>query len=334
MTFIIGNKYEIIEEIGQGSFGKVFRGKHIRTSEEVAVKIQFKSIVNVLQHEAKIYKQLENIIGIPTMRNYGQEDGFHYLILDYLDKPLDKLMVTKPECLSFFIEAVKVIETIHKAGIIHRDIKPDNLMIKERKTNTKNTTSETPVIYIIDFGLSKWFLDSSGNHIKEKTNKAMVGTIKYSSINIHNGIEPSRRDDIESLCYSFMSLYEKELMWAKLCDELKKTPEIDETRVDETRVDETRVDETRVDETRVDETRIDETRVDETRVDETRKKIVCEKIKKLKLDYNLFIDLPGEFIAILLYVRNLKFEEAPNYKYIINILKNLLDNFSHSNKLN
>ena len=329
MTFIIGNKYEIIEEIGQGSFGKVFRGKHIRTSEEVAVKIQFKSIVNVLQHEAKIYKQLENIIGIPTMRNYGQEDGFHYLILDYLDKPLDKLMVTKPECLSFFIEAVKVIETIHKAGIIHRDIKPDNLMIKERKTNTTNTTSETPDIYVIDFGLSKWFLDSSGNHIKEKTNKAMVGTIKYNSINVHNGIEPSRRDDIESLCYSFMSLYEKELMWAKLCDELKKTPEVDETRVDETRVDETRVDKTRVDKTRV-----DETRVDETRVDETRKKIVCEKIKNLKLDYNLFIDLPGEFITILLYVRNLQFEEIPNYNYIINILKNLLDNFSHSNKLN
>jgi serine/threonine protein kinase len=203
--------------------------------------------------------------------------------MDYLDKPLDKLTMAKPECLTFFIDALKVLETIHKLGIIHRDIKPDNLMIKERNQ-----------LYIIDFGLSKWFLDSSGNHIKEKTNKPMVGTIKYSSVNIHNGIEPSRRDDIESLCYSFMSLYEKELLWAKLCDELKKTPEIDET---------------------------DET--DETR--KPNKKIVCEKIKNLKLDYNLFTDLPGEFLTILLYVRKLKFEEAPNYNYIINLLKNLLD---------
>jgi len=307
MTYIIDNKYEIIEEIGQGSFGKVFRGKHIRTNEELAIKIQFKSIVNVLQHEAKIYKQLENTIGIPTMRNYGHEDGFHYLIIDYLDKPLDQLTMTKPECLSFFMEAIKVIETIHKAGIIHRDIKPDNLMIKERNQ-----------LYVIDFGLSKWFLDSSGNHIKEKTNKPMIGTIKYSSINIHNGIEPSRRDDIESLCYSFMSLYEKELMWSKLCDELKKTPEIDET--DETR----KIDET--DETR----KIDET--DETRKIE-KKKLLCEKIKKLKLDYNLFIDLPGEFLTIILYVRNLKFEEAPNYKYIMNVVKNLLDNLANTNKL-
>jgi len=297
MTYIIGNKYEIIEEIGQGSFGKVFRGKHIRTNEEVAIKIQFKSIVNVLQHEAKIYKQLENTIGIPIMRNYGHEDGFHYLIIDYLDKPLDKLTMTKPECLSFFIDAIKVIETIHKAGIIHRDIKPDNLMIKERNTNI---TTGTPEIYIIDFGLSKWFLDSSGNHIKEKINKPMIGTIKYSSINIHNGIEPSRRDDIESLCYCFMYLYEKELMWAKLCDELKKTPEVDET--------------------------------DETRKADN-KKLLCEKIKNLKLDYNLFLDLPGEFVTILLYVRNLKFEEAPNYKYIINAVQNLLDNLAITNKL-
>ena len=276
MNCIIANKYEIIEEVGQGTFGKVFRGKHIRTKEDVAIKIQFKSIINVLQHEAKLYKHLENTIGIPSMRNYGHQEGFHYLILDYLDKPLDKLEMTPSESLTYFIEAVKVLETIHKLGVLHRDIKPDNLMINERKQ-----------VYVIDFGLSKWFLDSSGNHMKEKTNKSMVGTIKYSSINVHNGIEPSRRDDLESLCYTFMSLYGKELM------------PIDET---------------------------DET--DET--DEQKKKIVCEKIKALKLDDALFSDLPDEFLTIVFYVRNLSFEETPNYKYIINVLHNVVNTGSDS----
>lgn len=223
MNCIIANKYEIIEEVGQGTFGKVFRGKHIRTNEDVAIKIQFKSILNILQHEAKLYKHLENSIGIPTMRNYGHEEGFHYLILDYLDKPLDKLKMTPSECISYFIEAVNVLETIHTLGILHRDIKPDNLMIKERSHNANQ-------LYVIDFGLSKWFLDSSGNHMKEKTTKTMVGTIKYSSINVHNGIEPSRRDDLESLCYTFMSLYGKELMWVNVCEELKRIDETDETQ--------------------------------------------------------------------------------------------------------
>ena len=282
MNCIIANKYEIIEEVGQGTFGKVFRGKHIRTKEDVAIKIQFKSIINVLQHEAKLYKHLENTIGIPSMRNYGHQEGFHYLILDYLDKPLDKLEMTPSESLTYFIEAVKVLETIHKLGVLHRDIKPDNLMINERKQ-----------VYVIDFGLSKWFLDSSGNHMKEKTNKSMVGTIKYSSINVHNGIEPSRRDDLESLCYTFMSLYGKELMWANVCEELKPIDETDET-------------------------------------DEQKKKIVCEKIKALKLDDALFSDLPDEFLTIVFYVRNLSFEETPNYKYIINVLHNVVNTGSDS----
>ena len=277
MNCIIANKYEIIEEVGQGTFGKVFRGKHIRTNEDVAIKIQFKSILNVLQHEAKLYKHLENSIGIPTMRNYGHEEGFHYLILDYLDKPLDKLKMTPSECISYFIEAVNVLETIHTLGILHRDIKPDNLMIKERSHNANQ-------LYVIDFGLSKWFLDSSGNHMKEKTTKTMVGTIKYSSINIHNGIEPSRRDDLESLCYTFMSLYGKELMWVNVCEELKRIDETDETQ-------------------------------------EPKKKLVCEKIKTLKLEDTLFFELPDEFQTIVFYVRNLSFEEKPNYKYIINVLK-------------
>jgi serine/threonine protein kinase len=280
MNCIIANKYEIIEEVGQGTFGKVFRGKHIRTNEDVAIKIQFKSILNVLQHEAKLYKHLENSIGIPTMRNYGHEEGFHYLILDYLDKPLDKLEMTPSECISYFIEAVNVLETIHTLGILHRDIKPDNLMIKERSHNANQ-------LYIIDFGLSKWFLDSSGNHMKEKTTKTMVGTIKYSSINIHNGIEPSRRDDLESLCYTFMSLYGKELMWVNVCEELKRIDETDETQ-------------------------------------EPKKKLVCEKIKTLKLEDTLFFELPDEFQTIVFYVRNLSFEEKPNYKYIINVLINVL----------
>lgn len=277
MNCIIANKYEIIEEVGQGTFGKVFRGKHIRTNEDVAIKIQFKSILNILQHEAKLYKHLENSIGIPTMRNYGHEEGFHYLILDYLDKPLDKLKMTPSECISYFIEAVNVLETIHTLGILHRDIKPDNLMIKERSHNANQ-------LYVIDFGLSKWFLDSSGNHMKEKTTKTMVGTIKYSSINVHNGIEPSRRDDLESLCYTFMSLYGKELMWVNVCEELKRIDETDETQ-------------------------------------EPKKKLVCEKIKTLKLEDTLFFELPDEFQTIVFYVRNLSFEEKPNYKYIINVLK-------------
>ena len=59
MATIISNKYEILNLLGEGTFGKVFKGKNIRSNEEIAIKIQHKDIENVLKHEAKIYKYLK-----------------------------------------------------------------------------------------------------------------------------------------------------------------------------------------------------------------------------------------------------------------------------------
>jgi len=270
MTYIISNKYRLIEQIGEGSFGKVFLGKHIRTDENIAIKIQFKSVVNVLQHEAKIYKELIDISGVPLLRNYGCDNGFHYLIIDKLDISLDNVKIDQLECIKYFKKSVEIVRDIHQKNILHRDIKPDNFMIKERN-GIKN-------LYIIDFGLSKRYI-IEGNHIEEKQDKNIIGTVKYASVNIHNGIESSRRDDIESLCYTYISLYGKSLPWSELCENLKK--------------------------------------------DISGNDIYKDKIKEMKNSFDWLLDIPGEFLTILLYCRNLKFLDKPNYNYIINLLENL-----------
>jgi serine/threonine protein kinase len=263
MSYIISNKYTVIEEIGEGSFGKVFLGKHIRTGENIAIKIQFKSVVNVLQHEAKIYKELVDVSGVPLLRNYGCDNGFHYLIIDNLDISLDKAKINQLESIKYFKKSVEIVRDIHEKNILHRDIKPDNFMIKER-----NGIKD---LYAIDFGLAKRYI-IEGNHIQEKQDKNIIGTVKYASVNIHNGIESSRRDDIESLCYTYISLYGKNLPWSELCENLKK--------------------------------------------DLSGNDIYKDKIKEIKNNFDWLLDIPGEFITILLYCRNLKFLDKPNYKYI------------------
>jgi len=204
MSTIIGNKYEIIEKIGEGTFGKVFKGKNIRTQETIAIKIQHKDIENVLKHEAKIYKYLKDILCIPTIRNYGTESGFNYLILDLLGPSLSNIEIKPRECIKYMIQAVNILKNIHDIGIINRDIKPDNFLL--------NNLNEHK-IYIIDFGLAKYYLSPNNSHIAERKDRKLIGTAKYSSLNMHNGIEPSRRDDIESLCYSFIQLYGIKLPW-------------------------------------------------------------------------------------------------------------------------
>ena len=212
MSIIISNKYEIIEKIGEGTFGKVFKGKNMRSDEYIAIKIQYKDIANVLKHEAKIYKFLKDISGIPHIRNYGSESGFNYLILDILGPSLSDIKITHRECIKYMIQSINIIEKVHDMGIIHRDIKPDNFLLD--KINGNN-------IKLIDFGLSKYYLNGEKNHIEERKDRKLIGTAKYSSLNIHEGIEPSRRDDIESLCYTIIQLYGKELPWNKINNENK-----------------------------------------------------------------------------------------------------------------
>lgn len=207
MNVIIANKYEIIEKIGEGTFGKVFKGKNIRSGVNIAIKIQHKDIENVLKHEAKIYNYIKDISGVPIMRNYGVDSGYNYLILDLLGFSLYDIKVNAQKTIKYILQAINIIEKIHDEGIIHRDIKPDNFLLD--KNNVE-------ILYLIDFGLSKIYFDTNKKHMEERKDRKLIGTAKYASLNIHNGIESSRRDDIESLCYSFIVLYGKNLPWDKI----------------------------------------------------------------------------------------------------------------------
>lgn len=203
----IGN-YKLLEEIGEGSFGKVFKAIHNRTENIVAVKIQYKEQSTVLKHEAKIYKYLNDISGVPIMRNYGIDSGFSYIVLDLL-QPLIEIEISKKECIKYMLSALKILNKVHERGVIHRDIKPDNFLIKK-------DTNGNSILYLIDFGLSKLYIRSDKKHIEERTDKKLVGTANYVSLNVHNGIEASRRDDVESICYTFISIYGKKLPWYQL----------------------------------------------------------------------------------------------------------------------
>lgn len=212
MSLIVAKKYKIISKLGEGSFGKIFSGVNINTDEEVAVKIEKLDEHSLLKNEASVYKLLENISGIPRLRSYGTEGKFNYMVIDLLDKSLEDMRITCGNTLSLKtvlvlgIQMLKRIECVHLEGIIHRDIKPDNFLIK----NNNNQ------IYLIDFGLSKRYLDSFDKHIKINTGRKLMGTARYASINVHNGITPTRRDDIESIGYVLLYLLIGYLPWQSI----------------------------------------------------------------------------------------------------------------------
>ena len=89
-------------------------------------------------------------------------------------------------------------------GVIHRDIKPANILVDQEGT-----------CRFVDFGLSSMFEGVYGGHIDKKSGQNIIGSPSYVSINIHKGCNPSRRDDIESLCYVYMYITHGKLPWAE-----------------------------------------------------------------------------------------------------------------------
>lgn len=219
MSLVVEGKYKITSKVGEGSFGKIFKGINVNSDEEVAVKIEKSSDSSLLKTEAKIYKLLENITGVPKLRSYGCEGNFNYMVMDLLGSSLEELRVScggklsLKSVLAIGIQLLKRIESIHEEGIIHRDIKPDNFLIKP----------DTNMVYIIDFGLARRYITKKEQHITLTQGRKLTGTARYASVNVHLGLTPSRRDDLESIAYVMLYLLNGKLPWQAIkCSDKEK----------------------------------------------------------------------------------------------------------------
>lgn len=199
------DKYMVTGKLGNGAFSTIYNAKNVRNNDPVIIKTEnVDDEIGLLKHEASMYLRLRNVSGMLLIKWYGVVDDWRCLVLPYAGRSLDKLIVTNPAVrMNIFSQIVNALESIHMMGVIHRDIKPANILIDEEGT-----------CRLVDFGLSSMIWQTYGGHIEKKTNQTMIGSPAYVSINIHEGINPSRRDDLESLCYVYMYLKKKSLPWS------------------------------------------------------------------------------------------------------------------------
>jgi serine/threonine protein kinase len=207
---LIGNKYKLLEKIGEGAFGSIYKGENIRTQELVAIKVEpIENNTKLLKNESIIYQYLINNEGLPNVKWFGKDKTNYYMVLNLLGESLQSLKERKKIfslklVLQIGIQIINLLRMIHNKGLVHRDIKPDNFLLG---LNNKNKQ-----INIIDFGFCKTFLNDN-KHIDIKKTNNIIGTNNFASINAHEYNELSRRDDLESLGYMLVYFYLGNLPW-------------------------------------------------------------------------------------------------------------------------
>ncbi|MCZ6600452.1 MAG: protein kinase [Acidobacteria bacterium] len=195
--------FEIIEAIGAGGMGQVYRARDTRLGREVAVKILPRELAasagfrERFEREARTISSL-NHPHICILHDIGRDEGLDYLVMEYLEgeslaQRLQKGPLSTGELLDIGGQVADALDRAHRAGLIHRDLKPGNIMVTPSGAK------------LLDFGVAKSTgaggpanaLTSSPTRTSPLTAAgAMVGTFQYMAPELFEGKEADVRSDI------------------------------------------------------------------------------------------------------------------------------------------
>ena len=179
--------YVVLEALGAGGMGEVYLANDTRLDRTVALKVLSEEVASDhrrmqrFRQEAKIASSL-NQPNILTIYEFAEVDGLTFLATEFIDGEtlrayLKHKRLKVGEVLDIAIQVLAALDAAHEAHIVHRDIKPDNVMIRKRDR----------VVKVLDFGLAKATAERKGSGFGEAATEfktaphVLMGTINYMS---------------------------------------------------------------------------------------------------------------------------------------------------------
>lgn len=190
----LDGRYEILEHIGEGGMADVYRGRDVLTNKTVAVKIlkkefsESEEFLRRFRNESKAIAVLSHP-NIVKIYDVGFSDSLQYIVMEYVDGITLRYYIDSEKILSwkdaihFILQILRALAHAHSRGIVHRDIKPQNIMMLTDGT-----------VKVMDFGIAKFARDQG----QTATDQA-IGTVHYISPEQARGEVTDARGDIYSV---------------------------------------------------------------------------------------------------------------------------------------
>ncbi|GHH40479.1 ABC transporter substrate-binding protein [Streptomyces candidus] len=200
---VLDGRYALVERVGAGGMGEVWRAEDVRLRRQVAVKVlnmppgtspaEGQRLLAMFEREARAAAALDSSYIVPVY-DHGTADGVPYLVMPLLSGRTvrDLLRDAGPPPLvrvaAIGAQVCRALVTAHRAGIVHRDIKPANVVVTDEGTAK-----------VLDFGIAKFLDATAGAGYLTGTSDAPVGTLHYMAPERFTRASDDGRSDVYSL---------------------------------------------------------------------------------------------------------------------------------------
>jgi serine/threonine protein kinase len=198
-NLLLAGKYKLLELIGAGGMGNVYRAEHIFMRRKVAVKVlpthltEYPSAIQRFYREARAVAALDHP-NIVRAHDVDREGHLHFIVMEYVDgislQELVKQHGPLPwgRAVHYICQAAAGLQHAHEAGWVHRDVKPGNMLVDRQNA-----------IKILDLGLARLFDNENDQLTKQHEGKTLLGTADYLAPEQALSGEVDIRSDIYSL---------------------------------------------------------------------------------------------------------------------------------------
>lgn len=197
---VLNGKYRVLEEVGSGSMGRVYKAEHVSLKKPIAIKVLHEDLtvndetVRRFQGEGIAAGKFNHPSAIQIFDFDKDDDGNWFLAMEFVegkslkDYLIEKGALSADGAVSLVIQVLDAVAEAHRHDVIHRDLKPDNIMVV-------GTGSGELLVKVLDFGLSKLVDTKMGSGLMTQTGR-ILGTPRYMAPEQWQGSDVDHRIDI------------------------------------------------------------------------------------------------------------------------------------------